>query len=55
MAGMKGKEIKEDELEKDSWVYTLTFGFHLKLFKKEKEYILWNSRTQKVYLEWSED
>ncbi len=45
---MKDKKITKEELEEQGWDYILTFGYSLKLFKKGKKGIFWDSETKKV-------
>jgi len=53
---MQGKEITQEELEKNKWEYTgMTIGFTYKLFRKGKERILWDSQNQTVSLQWLEE
>ncbi len=55
MNEMRGKKTSQEELEKEEWIYVLTFGYSLKLFKKKKKYILWDSKSQKITHEWLEE
>ena len=52
---MKGKKITKEELEKNGWEYILTYGYTLKVFKKGKKSIFWDSKTKTVTHEFKED
>ena len=54
MTAMKDKKITEEELKKEGWDYILTLGYNLKIFKKGKKALFWDSKTQKVTHEFSE-
>lgn len=49
------KKITEEELKEQGWKYILTWGYSLKVFKKDNKTLFWESKTQEVDREFSEE
>jgi hypothetical protein len=52
---MLRKKITEEDLKKQGWEYILTYGHTLKVFKKDGKSIFWDSKTQTVTHEFSDE
>ncbi len=52
---MLRKKISEEELKKEGWKYVLLFGYTLNVFKKDGKRIFWDSKTETVTHEFSEE